>query len=204
MPTIEVNYEDMLSLIGKHVPLDELREKAILYAKGEIEEVEGTTLKIDLKDTNRPDLWSAEGIARELAGRYGRSGLPEYKVRKSDITLKVDPKVNKIRPLITCAVVRGLKIDDDVLSQMIQLQEKVSLTFGRNRKEVAIGVYDMHKMKPPINYTTVKPDGIRFVPLEFKQKMTPKQILQKHPKGKEFAHLLEKLFFRKVRTVSTE
>ncbi len=191
MPTIEVNYEDLLSLVGKHIPLDELREKAILYAKGEIEAVDGVNLKIDIKDTNRPDLWSAEGIAREIAGRYGKPGLPEYRVGKSNIVVNVDPKVNKIRPLIVCAVVRNLKINDDILSQMIQLQEKISLTFGRNRKEVAIGVYDMRRIKPPVKYTTVKPNGIKFVPLEFKQKMTPREILKKHPKGKEFRHLLE-------------
>jgi phenylalanyl-tRNA synthetase beta chain len=67
------------------------------------------------------------------------------------------------------------------------------VTFGRNRKEVAIGAYDYHKITPPITYTTVKPDGISFVPLESESKMTPSQILKKHPKGKEYAHLLKGL-----------
>jgi phenylalanyl-tRNA synthetase beta chain len=75
---------------------------------------------------------------------------------------------------------------------MIQLQEKISQTYGRNRKDVAIGIYDFDKIKPPIQYTTVKPDGIRFVPLEFKEEMTPKQILEKHPKGVAYAHLINK------------
>lgn len=191
MPTIEVNYEDLLSLIGKRISLNELSEKAILYAKGEIDAVRGVNLKIDIKDTNRPDLWSAEGIAREIAGRYGKPGLPEYRVGKSDIVVNVDPKVNKIRPVIAAAVVKNLKITDDVLSQMIQLQEKVSMTFGRNRREVAIGVYDLHRVRPPIRYTTVSPDGIKFIPLEFTRRMTPEEILKAHPKGKEFGHLLE-------------
>ncbi|MCK4714702.1 MAG: phenylalanine--tRNA ligase subunit beta, partial [Candidatus Aenigmarchaeota archaeon] len=63
-------------------------------------------------------------------------------------------------------------------------------TFGRNRKEVAIGVYDLHKIKGPIRFTSVKPDGIRFVPLEFDKPMTPAEILRKHPKGLEHGHLL--------------
>ena len=69
MPTIEVNYNDLLSLVGKHIPLDVLQEEGILYAKGEIDQIDGEMLKADMKDTNRPDLWSAEGIARELQGR---------------------------------------------------------------------------------------------------------------------------------------
>jgi phenylalanyl-tRNA synthetase beta chain len=191
MPTIEVDYDDLQALIGKHVPLDELRDKAIQYAKGEVEDMDGETLKLDVKDANRPELWSAEGIAREIAGRYGRPGLPAYKVKKPKLTVKVDAKVKHVRPYTVCAVVRGLKIDNNVLSQMIQLQEKVAETFGKRRREVAIGVYDFHKIKGPIRYTTVKPDGIRFVPLEFSNPLTPKQILEQHPKGKEYRHLLD-------------
>jgi phenylalanyl-tRNA synthetase beta chain len=192
MPTIEVNYQDLQMLVGEHVPLDVLQDEGILYAKGEIEEIEGEILKVDIKDTNRPDLWSAEGIARELAGRYGlKKGLPRYEVRPSGLVVKVDRKLAKIRPLTVCAVVKNVNITPDVLSQMIQLQEKVSITFGRNRKEVAIGVYDFHKITPPIRFTSVKPDGIKFVPLEFDEEMTPAQILRKHPKGMEYAGLLK-------------
>ncbi len=192
MPTIEANYNDLLSLVGKHVPLDVLQEEGILYAKGEIDEIDGEMLKIDIKDTNRPDLWSAEGIARELQGRYGaRLGLPRYDVKPSDLVVNVDRKLKNIRPLTVCAVVKGLNITPEVLSQMIQLQEKVSISYGRNRKEVAIGVYDYHKITPPIKFTAVKPDGIRFIPLDFEKEMTPAEILRKHPKGLEYAHLLK-------------
>jgi phenylalanyl-tRNA synthetase beta chain len=83
-----------------------------------------------------------------------------------------------------------LKVNKDVLSQMIQLQEKICGTFGRNRKEVALGVYDLDRIKPPIKFTTVKPDGIKFVPLDFEEELTPMEILEKHPKGKEYRHLL--------------
>ncbi|UCD03009.1 MAG: phenylalanine--tRNA ligase subunit beta [Candidatus Aenigmatarchaeota archaeon] len=194
MPTIEVNYQDLQTLVGEHIPLDVLQEEGILYAKGEIEEIEGEVLKVDIKDTNRPDLWSAEGIARELQGRYGtKKGLPAYAVKPSGLTVKVSPKLKNIRPLTVCAVVKKLNITPDVLSQMIQLQEKISVTFGRNRKEVAIGVYDLHKIKGPIKFTSVKPDGIRFAPLEFNQKMTPAEILKKHPKGLEYGGLLKGL-----------
>lgn len=189
MPTIEVSHNDLCRLIGRRIPLEQLKED-LLYAKGEIDAVEGDILKIDVKDTNRPDLWSAEGIAREIKSRYKKS-FPSYKAERSSVVVNVDGKVAKVRPYTTCAVIRNLKINKNVLSQMIQLQEKISGTFGRKRKEVAIGAYDLHKIKPPISYTTVKPDGIKFVPLEFKEKMTPKEIIENHPKGKEFGHLLE-------------
>lgn len=191
MPTIEVSHRDLCRLTGRNISVRDLEERGILYVKGEIDESSGNELKIDIKDTNRPDLWSAEGIARELRGQYGtETGIPKYNIKKSGLVVRVDKKLRAVRPYTTCAVVRSLKITDDVLSQMIQLQEKVAGTYGRNRKEVAIGVYDLHKIKGPIDFTTVKPTGIRFVPLEFTRKMTPKEILEKHPKGREYGHLL--------------
>ena len=170
MPTLEVSLKDLEKLVGRKLPQD--LDELFMKVKGEVDKKEGDTLTLDIKDTNRPDLWSAEGVAREIAGRYGKPGLPAYTVKKSKVKVKVSPKVRRVRPMIACSVVRGLKIDENVLSQMIQLQEKVAGTFGRNRKEVAIGVYDMHKIKPPIKYTTVKPDGIKFIPLEMDKELT--------------------------------
>lgn len=193
MPTIEVSHNDLCRMIGKNIPISKLKEEGILFAKGEIDEVNGDTLKVDIKDTNRPDLWSTEGIAREIRGRYVSGGLPRYMAKDSGIVVKVDRKLKKIRPYTVCAVVKNLKIDEHSLSQLIQLQEKVSMTFGRHRKEIAIGVYDLNKIRPPIKFTTVRPDGVRFVPLDFSKPLTPRQILKEHPKGREFGHLLENL-----------
>lgn len=195
MPTIDISYNDLCSLIGRKVPLDELKEVALWQAKAEFEHAEkkGNDMRLVLKmaDTNRPDLWSAEGIARVLRGFYGKGGLPQYKAKKSRVVVKVNPKVKKVRPYTVCAVVRGLKLTEEVLAQSIQLQEKVAGTFGRGRKEIAIGIYDLRKLKSPIYYTTANPDEASFVPLEFKEKLTLREILKRHPKGKEFGHLLQ-------------
>jgi phenylalanyl-tRNA synthetase beta chain len=192
MPTIDVSFKDLCKLVGKKISIEDLKNEYILYAKGEVEGVDGDLVKIDIKDSNRPDLWSAEGIAREIQGRItSKSSLPNYSIDKSKVEVNITNKTKGVRPYTVCAVAKGLKVDENVLSQLIQLQEKVCNTFGRNRKEVAIGVYDLEKIKPPITYTTVKPDSIKFVPLESDREMTPEEILKEHPKGKEFAHLLE-------------
>ena len=191
MPTIDVSFNDLQRLVGKKMTIEQLKDEYILFAKGEVDDIQGEMLKLDIKDTNRPDLWSAEGIAREIQGRVTkRTGMPKYKVGKSNIVVNVDKKNERVRPYTVCAVAKGLKIDDNVLSQMIQLQEKVCNTFGRNRKEVALGVYDLGRIKPPIRFTTVNPDSIKFVPLELDKELTPREILREHPKGKEFGHLL--------------
>ncbi len=192
MPTIDVSHKDLCGLIGRKLSIEELRDD-VMFAKTELDKVEGDVLKLDIKDTNRPDLWSAEGVAREIKARYS-PGLPKYEVKKSDYVVNVDKSVEKVRPFTTCAVVKGLKIDENMLSQMIQLQEKVAGTFGSNRREVAIGVYDVGQLQFPITFKSVKDKDISFVPLEFKEKLHPKEILEKHPKGKEFGHLLKEDF----------
>lgn len=194
MPTIDVSYKDLCRLLGRKIPLNKL-EELLLYAKAEIDAIEtrdgDKILKLDVKDTNRPDLWSAEGIAREIKTRLTKCGAWKCRVGNSKIKVIVDKKVAKVRPLIVCAIAKNLKVDSLMLEQLIQLQEKIATCFGRGRKEVAIGVYDLDKIASPIKYTTVKPDEIKFIPLDFEKPLTPEEILKQHPKGIEYGHLLE-------------
>ncbi len=191
MPTIELSRKDLEKLCGKKFSAKEL-EEALMFVKGEIDSSEGDSLKVDVKETNRPDLWSAEGIAREINGRLGkRKGIPQYKIGKSGLTVKIEESVKEARPLTVAAVVKGVKVSNDLLVQLIQLQEKVSGTFGRKRKEAAIGVYDFDKIKGNIRYYGAKPREKKFVPLEFKNEMNLDEIIEMHPKGKEFGHLLK-------------
>jgi phenylalanyl-tRNA synthetase beta chain len=190
MPTIEISLKDIGKLAGKKLLLSEL-QKALQYVKGEVESSEGDKLKLEIADNNRPDLWSAEGIARELRTRYTKeSGLAKFPVKKSGLKVIVEKSMQNVRPKTVCAVVKGLKIDDDVLFQMIQLQEKICDTFGRKRKEVALGVYDYNKISPPVYFRAYSPEEIKFVPLDFNNELSLKEILEQHPKGKEYAHLL--------------
>lgn len=190
MPTVEFLHSDLNRLLGKELSSEEL-DNAIHFAKGEIEYRMGDLVKVDVKDTNRPDLWSVEGIARELRGHYrSEKGIPSYSIRSSGVRLYVDKKVEGVRPKTVAAVVKNLNFDDASIRQIIQLQEKITQTYGRNRSLVAIGVYDWKTLTPPIKYTTVGPDGIRFVPLDMDEELTPREILVRHPKGREFGHLV--------------
>jgi len=190
MPTIEVSLKDLNKLVEKKFTRKEL-ERALEYVKGEVESFRGDRIRMEIADTNRPDLWSAEGVARELRSRYTKDkGLIRYKMKKSGLRVIIDKNLKNIRPKTVCAVVKGLKIDDEFLFQIIQLQEKICETFGRNRGEVALGIYDYHKISPPIHFRAYKPDEIKFVPLDFDKELNLRQILSQHPKGKEYGHLL--------------
>lgn len=72
------------------------------------------------------------------------------------------------------------------------MQEILHWAVGRDRKKVAIGIHDYEAVKGPYIYTTVKPDEIKFRPLHLEAyELTPQEILEEHPMGIQYAHLLE-------------
>lgn len=191
MPTVEVSLKDLCKLVGKKFDKAGLAE-ALLYVKGEIDAVEGDKVKVDIKETNRPDLWSAEGIARELRGRLGiEKGLPKFKVKKSTHKLHIEKSIVSSRPVIMAAVANNAKVTNDFLVQMINLQVKIANTFGRNRREAGAGFYDFDKMKMPMYYKGYKAKELKFVPLGFDKEMYLDEIVDAHEKGKEFGHLVK-------------
>ena len=73
MPKIDAQEKLFFSLLGKEMTEEELID-IFPVAKAELDghDVENKVLKIELNDTNRPDLWGHYGIAREFAAIAGR------------------------------------------------------------------------------------------------------------------------------------
>ncbi|RPJ03367.1 MAG: phenylalanine--tRNA ligase subunit beta, partial [Spirochaetaceae bacterium] len=84
MPKIEVNRDIFFSQIGKKLSKDELID-ILECAKGELDDIDEAAgiLKIELNDTNRPDLWSTMGLARQLKSYLGgKPRLYDFFTRK--------------------------------------------------------------------------------------------------------------------------
>ena len=186
MPTIDVNRKDLQRFIGKFN--DKQLEKILRYVKSEIKSEELGKLRIEIKDINRPDLWSVEGIAREINLKKGN--VKQYKLTHDHFKVITNKNVKSVRPFIACVVAKGININDVVLEQLIQLQEILCENFGRGREQAALGVYDLDKIKWPITYKAVNPNSVSFVPLGFSEKLTLKKILKKHEKGRRYGNLI--------------
>ena len=180
---------DLIELLGKRLSLDECVDRITFMGAGP-EGVEGDVMTFDVFP-NRPDLYSVEGIARALRGYLGlEPGLPAYRLASSGIDFVVDPSVDDVRPCAVGGIVRGLEMDDALLRSLVDLQEKLHLTVGRRRKKVAIGIHDLDRVAPPFAYRAVLPKTVRFTPLGLAEEMDLAEILAKHPKGREYAHLV--------------
>lgn len=193
MPTIKFSLKELERLLGRKISETDLG-KLLSYCKAEVDNYDKATgdVTADFGDTNLPYLWSIEGVARLLKGVIGKEkGIPKVPVKNSKYELIVDESVLKVRPYIVSFAAKGAEIDDYLLRQMVQLQEKLCDNFGRRRQKIAIGIYRLNKIRFPVHYRAVDPGSIRFVPLDSKSAMTPQEILEMHPKGKEYAWILK-------------
>jgi len=219
MPTVEIDPDELRELTGHDDKEDdELRED--LFALGL--EYEGATDDGEFElefAPDRLDRLSVEGVARSLRYQYGDDrGVYTPNTNDAEWTIDVDADVPGERPYVTGAVVRGLDMDEAALESLIQLQEKLHATMGRQRAKGAIGVHDLTMLKgqvgasggedtpeeqsdprtetapeggKSIRYTGIGRNDDRFVPLEAEEDMSPEEVLAAHPTGQTYADLVE-------------
>ncbi|MDY7082733.1 MAG: phenylalanine--tRNA ligase subunit beta, partial [Halobacteria archaeon] len=200
MAVVEVELDELRRLVGKDLSRQEVIDD--LFQLGVEYEGEGEDGELEFEVVpDRPDRLSVEGLARSLRYDYGMErGVRIPDVEEGDYTIKVDESVSDVRPYITGAVVRNIDLSGGVLDSIIQLQEKLHSTLGRRRNKGAIGVHDLTMLKgKTIEYRAIDPDDETFVPLaiggdEEEQElaeMTPAEVMEDHPVGKDYAHILE-------------
>jgi len=190
MPTININKKVFEKLVGKKLPIEKLKDR-ISYLGTDLEDVNEKEIIVEVFP-NRPDMLSVQGFARAFSSFINvKTGLRQYKVEPSHEKMIVDKSVSEVRPYTACAIVKNMHFDNETIKEVIDLQEKLHITYGRNRKKVAIGIYPFEKIKTPIRFMAQRPEEIVFQPLEFPRKINALQILKQHPAGKEYGHLLE-------------
>ncbi len=191
MVSIKINKPQLLKDLGVQESAHLLEQ--IVMMGVEIDENTAEELIVDITP-NRPDMLSQAGFTRSISAFLEiKSGLSTYVATPSKLKVFVDESVKTIRPFTACAVIKNLKLTEEKLKEIIDIQEKLHTTFCRRRKKAAIGIYPMEAISGNITYLALPPEKIRFLPLESTKEMSAKEILEEHPKGKEYAHLLKDL-----------
>src|SRR4030042_5732331 len=140
MPTIDVDYAEFERLLGKPPkyigghPVQMSKEEQdglddiLALVKSEVklyDEQEGV-LSIEIKDTNRPDLWGIEGLARALRGFLNhQKGLKQYSAAEPIVDVNVDQRLRSIRPFICCSIVKNVKLTDTLIRGLMHLQDNL-------------------------------------------------------------------------------
>ena len=198
MPTIKIE-QDVLKRIlesqGLRHELERLGEELPLLGT-DIDRCDEEMLEIEIFP-DRPDLLSCETLVRAIGPFLQDSeASPELDVEQGEIHLDVDESLAEIRPVILGAVVRGVNNGsnqsekESFIKSLMDHQEKLHFALGRGRTKASIGVHDLANLSPPFTVKSVSGEH-KFIPLQMDEEMSIQEILRKHPKGIEYAHLLE-------------
>jgi phenylalanyl-tRNA synthetase beta chain len=182
--TLPFKYLERLTRTDKKTILDK-----IPLIGSDVERIEEDHADVEFFP-DRPDLFSPEGVARAMRGYLGiETGLPSYPVKPSGILFTVDPRLGDIRPVLGAAVIRGVTFDDESIQSIMSLQESLHWAVGRGRSKVAIGIHDLDTVRPPFHYIASGRTR-KFVPLDYSEEMSLDEILEKHPKGRDYAKIV--------------
>ncbi len=188
MTIINLDKKQLEKKIGKITP--EIEEKITLFGTP-IEKITSNEISVEIFP-NRPDLLSFQGFSRALYNFLKKPILKNYKVEKSKSNYKViiNKSVKEVRPFTYCAIVKNLRLDKEKIIEIIDLQEKLHASYGRNRKKLAIGIYPLDKITFPVKFLAKKPEEIKFQPLDSNKIMTGRQILYQNLAGRKYKELL--------------
>src|SRR3989344_4723323 len=127
MVSIAVSKKKLLKKIGSKMSEAKIFD-SLPQIKALLEKTDGDNLSFEITP-DRPDMYSAEGIARAARGFFGlEEGLPELKMQKSGIKVFVDSSSLKKRPFAVGALIENVKLDENGVAELFQFQEKLDLT----------------------------------------------------------------------------
>ena len=189
MPTVTLNKTVFEELVGKTLPLDKLKDRISMLGT-DLEGINEEEIEVEIFP-NRPDMLSEQGFARAFSSFIGEKvGLRKFDVKPSGEKVIVDKSVT-MRPYTACAIVKNLTFTDERIREVMQMQEKLARTHGRDRKKSAYGVYPIDNINFPVTYIAKNPSKVMFHPLGFDHKIPADKVETEHPTGPKYKHIAE-------------
>ena len=109
MPSVEFDTQELISLLGTDLSLDELKERIPMIGV-DMESLDDEKMVVEIFP-NRPDMLSIEGFAQAVRGFLKvEKGLIEFEVEDSGLKLTVEKDVKNIRPYISTAIVLDVEL----------------------------------------------------------------------------------------------
>lgn len=185
------------------IELDEITSEKKMAMKEKGVETGGSDeviYKIDIP-ANRYDLLCLEGLALALNVFTGKmSDPPEYAIKpvtqlpnRNKVEFFVDENVAAVRPVLLAAVVLGVDLKGELYDSFLELQDKIHQTIGRNRSIVSIGTHDLNTVEGPFLYTAIKPENLKFTPLNQNREMNGAEIMEHYKDShlKPYLHIIK-------------
>ena len=188
MPVVTFNRDYLFGLLPKGTTPESVRETS--YKMGfETERITEKEVSIEITP-NRPDLYSAIGFARAYKNFEHKSKRLKYELQDAspEFSITIGKEAAAVRPFIAGIVAHGISLSGEALPDLINFSEKLSETYGRSRKKIAIGLHDLSKMEPPLHYNAYEDE--KYIPLNEKKERLFSDVLKGSEKGSKYGHIL--------------
>ncbi|KAJ5074980.1 phenylalanine--tRNA ligase beta subunit [Anaeramoeba ignava] len=199
MPVVSVTRDSLFKELGKTFTQEEFAdfcfEFGIELDDVIIENQDGndvTIYKIDVP-ANRYDLLCLEGLSQALNCFLQRKKSPHF-IKKPKLSenhvITVKEETKQIRPFIVSAVLKNIVFNEDRFQSFIDLQDKLHQNICRRRTLVAIGTHDLDTLTPPFTYEALKPEDIKFIPLNQTKEMNANELMEFYENDLKLKHFL--------------
>lgn len=200
MPTVNFNLDYLNKLANKNLSQQEIGDFVRDY--GLEAKVGSSELELEVT-AERPDLLAPEGFIRVMNSyKFGKE-VEILDNPSPKISIRVDPNVSEVRPYIGAVVLRNVNLHEGCLEEFFKFQEKVSDTFGRNRRKAAIGAYDFSSIEGNISYSLQEKSKLSFIPLGETKKMTIQEMMESTQRGMQYSAIFGEKKFVPVLTDQT-
>ncbi|KAI9811389.1 MAG: phenylalanine--tRNA ligase subunit beta [Thelocarpon impressellum] len=202
MPTIAVDKAALFRELGQEYTTEEFDELCFEFGIELDEDVErpivdgkqeAAQLKIEIP-ANRYDMLCFEGISLMLNIFRGKTSSPNYRLvapPDGDLsTITVHRETAKIRPYVSGAVLRNIKLTKERYDSFIALQDKLHQNLARQRTLVSIGTHDLDTLQGPFTYEALPPEEIRFTPLNQTKEMNGAELMEFYEHDKHLGKYL--------------
>jgi phenylalanyl-tRNA synthetase beta chain len=189
MPVVTFNKKYLLKLMSMSLSDGELTTQ--LHKLGfSTERIDKEEISLEITP-NRPDLYSAVGLARSLKNFMHRSKKLIYQIKEENPVLEINvgKEISKIRPFIASMAVYDLNLDEIALTDIINFTEKLCDTYGRSRKKIAIGLHDLDQIETPLYYNAYLDE--KFIPLNDKKERSFSEVLKSTEKGNKYGAIIK-------------
>lgn len=175
--------------------LTKLYGKDFISRLGHFSEVIGYTLEEEGQETrvefnpDRPDLFSFTALHKSMDVYDGRSSWKPLTLSNSKLDFIIDDSVRKLRPYTVGFCCEGEPIGEH-FRDLIDFQERIHASTGKDRSKMSIGIHDTKGLEGPIHYRAYQSGQVSFTTYDGEVSGTAADILAKHPKGQQYAHLI--------------
>ncbi|QRF74948.1 Phenylalanine--tRNA ligase beta subunit [Thermoplasmatales archaeon] len=185
MVVIRDNSEFLAERFGNNF-VDRLQKYASVI--GFSVEIDSGTVKVEF-NPDRPDLFSFYSLEYSM-NIFDLVTSPEIlTLEDSDFDVHIGAKALSIRPYFLSLIATGLRLGDS-LPRIIEYQERLHETIGRERQAASIGIHSLEESCKAVSYSLKKSDSVTLRTFDGAMNGTAREILNEHPLGKKYGDLL--------------